>query len=121
MRSKVHNDIQDSIKEQSQTEGWIAIKEHFVKGKKIDVLLQNIRTRQTIAAEVQMTYRHALENIVFDLGVGCGEVWIISKNKKVSDRIERRAGTELNLSILEKVRFLVMEDFIPNLRGLNNS
>lgn len=116
MRGKAHNDIQDSIKEQSQAEDWIAIKEHFVKGKKIDVLLQNMCTRKTIAAEVQMTYRHALENVVLDLGVGCDEVWIISINKKVSDRIERRAGTELNSSVLEKVSFLTTEEFIPNLK-----
>ena len=121
MRGKAHNNIQDSIKEHSQAAGWIAIKEHFVNGKKIDVLLQNLQTRMTIAIEVQTTERHALINIVSDLGVGCNEVWNISINKKVSDRIEGRAGKELNSNILEKVRFLVMEDFIPQLRGINNS
>jgi hypothetical protein len=115
MRSNIHNKIQDTIKERSQAKGWIAIKEHYVNGKKIDVLLQNIRTRHTIAAEVQLTYRHTLENVFLDFRAGCDEVWIISINKKISDRIERKARVELNSSVLEKVRFLIMEEFIPNL------
>ncbi len=117
MRSEIHNDIQDSIKAQAQVADWIAIKEHYIKGKKIDVLLQSKRTRHTIAAEVQLTERHAVENIILDLSVGCDKVWIISINKKISNRIERRASRKLNMFVLEKVRFLVLDDFIPNLKN----
>ncbi len=116
MKSSTHNRDQDSIIEHARTEDWIAIKEHYLNGKKIDVLLQNKRTRHTIAAEVQVTYNHGVENIILDLMAGCDEVWIISTNKKVSDRIERRAHRELDINILGKARFLVINEFIPNLK-----
>lgn len=120
MRSDAHNELQDVIKDHFQAMGWIAIKEHCVDGKKIDVLVQNIKTRYTIANEVQLTVKHALENIIRDLKVGCDEVRIISINQKISDRIERRAHRELNRSQLQKVRFQVKEDFIPQTNNNKN-
>ena len=113
MRSKAHNNLQDIIKDLYQAAGWIAIKEHCVEGKKIDVLAQNLETKRTIANEVQLTTKHYKENILLDLRVGCDEVWIISINKKVSDWIENKALKELDKRLLAKVRFLTIEDFIP--------
>ena len=115
MRSDAHNELQDDIKDYFQSIGWIAIKEHCINGKKVDVLAQNIKTRYTIANEVQMTVKHALENIIRDLKVGCDEVRIISINQKISDRIERKALRELNKSLLKKVNFQIKEYFIPHI------
>ena len=113
MRSNAHNNFQDIIKDRYQAAGWIAIKEHCVAGKKIDVLAQNPETKHTIANEVQLTPKHYKENILLDFKVGCDEVWIISINKKVSSRIENKALKELDKRLLPKVRFLTIEDFIP--------
>ncbi len=120
MRSDAHNELQDAIKGHFQARGWIAIKEHCIDGKKIDVLVQNMKTRYTIANEVQLTVKHALENIIRDLKVGCDEVRIISINQKISDRIERRVHRELNRNQLQKVRFQVKEDFIPQTNNNKN-
>ncbi len=120
MRSDAHNEMQDDIKDYFQSIGWIAIKEHCINGKKIDVLAQNIKTRYTIANEVQMSAKHAVENVIRDLSVGCDEVRIISINQKISDRIEKKALRELNKSLLKKVRFQVKEDFIPHTNTLKN-
>jgi hypothetical protein len=120
VRSDAHNELQDVIKDHFQAMGWIAIKEHCIDGKKIDVLVQNIKTRYTIANEVQLTVKHALENIIRDLNVGCDEVRIISINQKISNRIERRAHRELNKNQLQKVRFQVKEDFIPQTNNNKN-
>jgi len=120
VRSDAHNELQDVIKDHFQAIGWIAIKEHCIDGKKIDVLAQNIKTRHTIANEVQLTVKHALENIIRDLNVGCDEVRIISINQKVSDRIARRAHRELDKELLKKVLFQVKEDFIPQTNNNKN-
>ncbi|MEE9615048.1 MAG: hypothetical protein V3W31_08920 [Thermodesulfobacteriota bacterium] len=114
MRSNAHNKLQDIIKERYQAAGWIAIKEHYINGKKIDVLAQNIETKYTIANEVQLALKHYKENILLDLEVGCDEVRIISISKKVSEQIENKALRELDEELLKKVRFLTIEEFIPN-------
>lgn len=113
MRSDAHNHMQDIIRNRYMEMSWIAIKEHCVKGKKIDVLAQNRATRYTIANEVQLTTKHYKENILKDFWVGCDEVRIISISKKVSDRIEKKAHEELSEALLSKVKFLTIEDFIP--------
>ena len=114
MRSDAHNELQDIVKDHFQAKGWIAIKEHCVNGKKIDVLAQDKRTKYTIANEIQLTPKHYKENILLDLKAGCDEVRIISINLKVSDQIQRRAYGELNKTVLEKVKFQSKEEFIPH-------
>lgn len=113
MRSDLHNELQDIIKERYQAKGWIAIKEHFVNDKKIDVLAQNKKTKYTIANEVQLGTKHYKENILLDFRAGCDEVWTISVNKKVSDRIKKKAVQELDKTLLGKTRFLTIKEFIP--------
>ncbi len=117
MRSDKHNKIQDSIKKYYADMGWIAIKEHFIKGKKIDVLAQNISTKYTVANEVQLSLKHSLENIVLDLKVGCDEVKIISTNIELSKKIENKIRSQLSKSILEKVNFHIADEFIPYLHN----
>ncbi len=117
MRSDTHNELQDMVKAYYQAKGWIAIKEHYVKGKKIDVLAQNKRTKYTISNEVQLTPKHYMENVLLDLKAGCDEVHIISINKKVSDQIKKKAYKELNINLLKKVRFYVPDYFLPPLNS----
>jgi hypothetical protein len=116
MRSKTHSDLQDTVLDHFQAIGWIAIKEHSVRGKKVDVLVQNRALKYTIAIEVQLTPKHYKENILSDLSLGCNEVWIVSISKKVSDRIEIKASEELDKELFRKVRFLTKEDLIPHLK-----
>jgi len=115
MLSEEHNLVQDFIKEQFQARGWIAIKEHYIRGKKVDVLAQNKVTRFTVACEVQCTTKHYKENILLDFRAGCDEVWIISIFQKLSGHIEKKAHKELDASTLRKVRFLSVNEFIPTL------
>ena len=119
MRSDAHNELQDIVKAHFQAKGWIAIKEHFIDGKKIDVLVQDKKTKYTIANEIQLTPKHYKENILLDLKVGCDEVRIISINKKVSEQIKRKAAKELDEKLFRKVRFQIREEFIPHLNNNN--
>ena len=119
MRSDAHNELQDIVKDHFQAKGWIAIKEHCINGKKIDVLAQDKKTKYTIANEIQITSNHYKENILLDLKAGCNEVRIISINKKVSEQIERGAAKELDEEVFRKVRFQVKEEFIPHLNNNN--
>ena len=116
MRSETHNLLQDSVKKYYMEMGMIAIKEHCVKGKKIDVLVQDIKTKFTIANEIQMGFKHAIENILLDLEVGCDEVRIISVSKRVSEHIKERALKELGEDLLKKVKFHVADELFPHLK-----
>ena len=117
MRSDTHNKSEDIVKDDYQKNGWIAIKEHYVNGKSIDVLAQHKKTKYTIANEIQLTTKHYRENILLDFNAGCDEVRVISINKKVSDQIEKKALKELDKNLLKKVRFQIIDEFIPHLNN----
>lgn len=115
MRSDIHNELQDSVEDFYKKKGWIAIKEHCINGKKVDVLAQDIKTKYTIANEIQLSPKHALENILLDFRAGCNEVRIISISKAVSRHIEAKVSRELDKGLLKKTKFYVGEEFIPHL------
>jgi hypothetical protein len=117
MRSDAHNESEEIVEDYFKARGWIAIKEHCVNGKNIDVLAQNIKTKYTIANEIQLTAKHYKENILLDLKAGCDEVRIISINKRISKQIEKKAHKELDRNLLKKVSFQVIDEFIPHLNN----
>ena len=112
MKSNSHKRLQEIVRDYYRQKGWIAIIEGFVKGKKIDVLSQNIKTKYTIANEIQLSPQHFLENIRLDFKAGCDEVKIICIDKTVLERIRKKTFQELNKELLEKIRFQLIEKFI---------
>lgn len=115
MRSNLHRQLQEAVKDYYQQKGWIAIVEHYVKGKKIDVLAQNSE-KFTIANEIQLTPKHCVENIKLDFKAGCNEVHIISPDKKILEQQIKRASQKLNKNILSKVKFIPATEFIPYIK-----
>ncbi|MCX5698674.1 MAG: hypothetical protein NTX01_03125 [Candidatus Omnitrophica bacterium] len=121
MKSNNHKEAQKTIQDYYISIGWIAIIEHYIRGKKIDVLAQNIKTKRTIANEIQLTSRHFLENIQLDIKAGCDEVITICLDNSTLEEIKRKAQTGLDKNLLGKTRFQHIEEFIPHSRNNNNT
>ncbi len=114
MKSNSHKRLQEIVRDYYRQKGWIAIIEAFVNGKKIDVLSQNIKTKYTIANEIQLSPQHFLENIQLDFKAGCSEVKIICADKTVLEKIRKKTSQELNKELFGKTKFQLIEEFIPS-------
>ncbi len=121
MKSDTHKNLQTTIRDYHKKRGCIAILEYYASGKKIDVLVQNIKTKYTIAYEIQLTYKHFSENILLDFKAGCDEVRIICIDNKVLEQMRQRASSEVSEHLLRKTRFLHINDFIPHLKNKDNN
>lgn len=113
MKSNTHKESQEIVKTFYRKKGWIAITEHFIRGKKIDILSQEVKTKYTIANEIQLTPKHTLENIDLDFRAGCDEVIIISIDQKVLEQIKKKTFQELSEELLKKIKFQLINEFIP--------
>ena len=112
MKSDSHKKLQKIVRDYYRQQGWIAIIEAFVRGKKIDVLSQNVKTKYTIANEIQLSPQHFLENIHLDVRAGCDEVKIICIDKTVLEKIRKKTFQALDEKLLEKIKFQLIEEFI---------
>lgn len=121
MKSNEHKESQKAIRDYYIGIGWIAFIEHYIRGKKIDVLAQDIKTKRTVANEIQLTARHFLENIHLDFKVGCDEVIIICTDNTTLEEVKRKAHISLDKILLGKTRFQLMQDFIPHLNNKDNT
>ena len=121
MKSVRHKILQKLVSNYYMRIGWLATIEHHLKGKKIDVLAQDIKTKFIIANEIELTPRHCLENITMDLKAGCNGVAIICEKPSVLEAIKKKTKTRLDRSVLNKVRFQLITEFIPLLKGGINS
>ena len=114
MKSKLHKKLQEIVRDYYKgKEGWIAIVEESIRGKKVDVLAQEIKSKYTVANEIQVSYKHFLENIMLDLKANCDEVRIISADPKVLEQMEEKASKKLDRNFLVRVRFQLIQEFIP--------
>lgn len=121
MKSIKHRQLQEIVKNYYKDLGWFAVAEHSVNGKRIDVLAQNIKTKYTIANEIELSPRHCLENIRRDFKVGCNEVIIICENKTTLEEIKQKTKTHLDGYLLNKVRFLFINELIPHMYIRDNT
>lgn len=121
MKSDTHKNLQEIIGDHYRTKGWIAITEQCINGKKIDVLAQDIKTKHIIANEVQLASKHFIENILLDFKAGCNEVRIISANKTVLEEMKQKASKKLDKNLLGKIKFQLIEEFIPYSNNRNNT
>lgn len=121
MKSINHKEAQKTVRDYYLSLGCIAIIEHYINGKKIDVLVQDIRTKHTLANEIQLTSKHFLENIQLDFKAGCNEVTIICVDYSILEEIKRKAKTSLDKNLLNKTRFQHIEEFIPHSRNRNTT
>lgn len=115
MKSAKHKTLQRTVSSYYKRIGWLSTIEHYIKGKKVDVLAQDIKTKYIIANEIELTPRHCLENITMDLKVGCNEVVIICENPAVLEGIKKKARINLDKDIFNKVSFQLINEFIPHL------
>lgn len=123
MKSDAHKRAQEIIRDYylSKT-GWVIFTEHFVNGKKrVDVLAQEIKTKRTIGLEIQTSFKHTLENIRLDLGVcGCHEVVIVCLDIATLKEVRRRTMAGLDKNLIGKVKFHLLEQYIPHVNNSNN-
>ena len=112
MKSDSHKKLQEIVRDYYRQQGQIALIEEFVRGKKIDVLSQNVKNKYTIANEIQLSPQHFLENIRLDFRAGCDEVKIICADKTVLEKIRKKTSQELGKELLEKIKFQLIEEFI---------
>jgi hypothetical protein len=120
MKSEIHKKLQERVRNYYREKGYVAVIEHCVKGKKIDVLAQHIKSKRTIANEIQLSSKHFLENIMLDFKIGCDEVKIITTDKRVLNQIKERASKKLDKSLLKRTKFQLIEEFVPHLSYRNN-
>ena len=122
MKSAKHRAFQRLVSSYFKRLGWFATIEHWLKGKKIDVLAQDMKTKFIIANEIELTPRHCLTNIERDLEVGCNGVAIICAKASVLEAVKRKAKANLSRDILNKVRFQLITEFIPpSNSGINSA
>lgn len=121
MKSDKHKEAQEIVRDYYRQKGWIAIVEAFVRNKKIDVLSQDISTKHTIANEIQLSAKHFIENIQLDFEAGCNEVSIICIDKKILEKIKKKTLQELNQEFLGKIKFQLIEEFIPLQTNIKNN
>ncbi|MDP2938506.1 MAG: hypothetical protein Q8O13_00255 [Candidatus Omnitrophota bacterium] len=121
MKSARHKELQEIISGCYRRAGWISVIEHYINGKKIDVLAQNIKTKYIIANEIELTSRHCIENIRLDLRAGCNEVAVICENSETLEAIRQKTKTNLDRNMFGKVKFRLISEFIPQLNSRNNT
>lgn len=113
-----HQNLQQRLARHFMAEGKLAVVEAFI-GKNVDILVYD--STKTIAVEIQVTPQHSLENIKADLRLGCNEVWIISTSIKVLNTIKNKVQPHLNDTLRNRVRFYLIEDFIPHTDNNNTN
>lgn len=113
MKSDTHKQLQEIVRDYYRKKGWIAIIEHYVEGKKIDVLAQDIKSKYTIANEIQLSPKHFIENVLLDSKTGCDEISIISNDKTILEQMKKASKT-LDASLLQNIKFHLIEEFIPH-------
>ncbi len=121
MKSDNHKNMQETIKNQYISKGYIAVIEHYINGKKIDVLVQDIKTKHSMAYEIQLSSQHCIENIHLDFKAGCDEVIIVSDNENELQKMREAASRNLDKNTLSKVKFQLMQEFIPHTNKNNNA
>ena len=121
MKSLRHKELQEVINSYYKKAGWISTIEHYVNGKKIDVLAQNIKTKHIIANEIELTSRHCIENIRLDLTAGCNEVVVICENSETLDAVKQKVKSYLEKNMLDRVSFRLIREFIPHAHIINNN
>lgn len=121
MKSTDHKEAEKTIRDYYRAIGWIAIIEYYINGKKVDVLAQNIKTRHTIANEIQLAPKYFLENIQLDFKAGCDEVVIICVDDSTLEEIKRKSRSGLDKNLLGKTRFQHIREFIPHSCNNNNT
>ena len=120
MKSDKHKNSQGTVRDYYREKGFISIIEYYINGKKIDVLAQDIKTKYAIANEIQLSPKHFIENILLDFKAGCDEVRIITLDNNTLIQIKEKASSEIDKSLLGRIRFQHIEEFIPHLCNKNN-
>jgi hypothetical protein len=96
------------LKELFQELGKIAVPEAYVGGKNIDLLVQDIKTKEIQAIEIQLTSKHVIENVEKDLRSCHKVVLLFEKPKLMQEAKDKIAKYSYN----GKVEFYLLEEYI---------
>lgn len=112
-----HQRAQVIIRDYHLRLGKIAIIEGFIDGKHVDVLICNRLTKETEAVEFETRYTpQALRNIYLDTE-RCVACTVVSSKPEVIQKIKVEAGKVFSPEKCRKLRFRLLDDFIPPLRN----
>ena len=113
-----HQSEQRDLANYFRKQGKFAVVEAFI-GKNVDILVYD--STKTIAVEIQLTPQHCLENTREDFRLGCDEVWIVCTSTKVLNNIKNKVQPHLNITLRNKTKFYLIEDFIPHSKNKNTN
>ena len=111
--SRTHQRAQNLIREYFAGTGTVAVVEASVKGKSMDVMVQDIHTKEITAVEIEVCGRRCLRNCILDLKAGCSRVIVIFFRERDLKREEELARTSMGSQAYGKIRFCLFQDFIP--------
>ena len=107
----LHCYIAEQVRQAMTAKGFRASLEKAVRGKRIDVWLEN--GNQKLAVEIATTDKHEVINVRKDIfKAGAKKVVIIGKDKKVVSAVERKIKSEFGKDIISRVSVCTLSDFI---------
>lgn len=122
---KEHRRYQSVIREHFANLGKIALVEAYINGKNIDVFVQDIETKKSIAVEIQLNKnpKLAFENIEKDFKAGCDEILLIFKKLADLKAVKKRTFKEIGKEKIKRIQFRLTDDFVSDFipKGYKNS
>jgi len=122
---KEHRKYQSLIKEHFANLGKIALVEAYINGKNIDVFVQDIETKKSIAVEIQLNKnpKLAFENIKKDFKAGCDEILLIFKKLADLKTVKKSVFKEIGKEKIKRIQFRLIDDFTSDFipKGYKNS
>lgn len=110
---KEHRKYQSVIKEYFTNLGKIALVEAYINGKNIDVFVQDIETKKSIAVEIQLNKnpKLAFENMKKDFKSGCDEILLVFKELVDLTAVKKRVFKEIGKETITRIQFRLIDDF----------
>lgn len=122
---KEHRKYQSLIREYFVDLGKIALVEAYINGKNIDVFVQDIKTKKSIAVEIQLNKspKLAFENIKKDFKAGCDEILLIFKKLADLRAVKKSIFKEIGKETIKKIKFRLIDDFTSDFipKGYENN
>jgi hypothetical protein len=117
---KIHRECQGWMVRVNRSLGTIVVRERMLGNRKlVDVVVYDLKTKKLLGIEVQLSSKHALENIKADFTGGCDHVLIASPYPNVLENIRRTVDSTMPMWIRERVDYFHI-DFIPKKEKNNN-
>jgi hypothetical protein len=108
----LHKFLQHQVKKSMTAKGFKATIEKGIKGKNIDVVVEN-KEREILGVEIAMTDKdNERINVYKDLfQAGCKKLVIIAKDKDILNSVKKKISASFDSDVLSKVSFCLLPEF----------